>query len=857
MLGIYTEELEKYIEELEARLEEYENPNNAISDDLDHNKWLENEAEALRQEIENLRASEQEIRDIFAEIEKYNRKIEDYTKRMENAPTEHLKNGYGQLIEDFKKYQKELLNRINGKMPESVMAAINERLEGNKEDKNEKEIDENKVEEDRKEESKEEVKEESERERLKRSIEEKAKRKKEIEDRLKELGVEVKEPKEEEVKIEKQPRPIKVTPEQNKNIETNEKKVRKSVYAILDSVIRDEDGKPFDLTAFQANRVEGSRIKVTKAMRQNYSHKNRIYNFFGKTAWPLMAGLLKLKNLVEKAYTHFHPKQKKAYEQIEKNLDKLPDEEIEVLHNELSGTNANSMRSYEAIMPLVMKKIRERRDEKINMPLRLEITAIQTDIMERYDKIGDLKEKLETTKDLNERAKIQAEITELSKDAVQKINYFKKIWNELDDNLNGKGAHGLDEVGKAIKSHQNRRGKIFGHNMNIKDGAEFSAKTAEMDEKLRQALESGNNLEALEAFGDFEMYKYENTKAHKGLSGELEDGAFMWKPMPETLDYNPDPLMRYITTTIAEAAIISGIIGNVKNYLAEQRAKEMAAQEQQRLDAMDQKNMSASQHNQGVEHQINQYGKDLEGQAGDYGKGIRSIAREDNGFRRATDEYGQYFDPKLSSKQYHHLDDISHNQVDQMSKYITNQSHGLSSIKTSNPLGYVTGMKNMWSHVHSDAIKALTKDIGHIKNYLQENGNYSYEGILKSLHDIVNHTGNYEKMIDGMIASVKTGQALQQIDVLSYEPVQAMVANIPFEVQPIITPIIATALQASVQSKLAENAIEGSFACGKSIEDTMEKISNKRNGIKNKEEMEEMFDEDDEKTDDYEHQAAM
>ncbi|MBR3049225.1 MAG: hypothetical protein IKG58_01525 [Bacilli bacterium] len=884
MLGIYTEELEKYIEELEARLEEYENPNNAISDDLDHNKWLENEAEALRQEIENLRASEQEIRDIFAEIEKYNRKIEDYTKRMENAPTEHLKNGYGQLIEDFKKYQKELLNRINGKMPESVMAAINERLEGNKEDNNEKETDENKVEEDRKEENKEEVKEEPERERLKRSIEEKEKRKKEIEDRLKELGVEVKEPKEEEVKIEKQPRPIKVTPEQNENIETNAKKVRKSAYEILNSVIRDEDGKPYDFTITRSNVVEKSRLSVTNTMKDLISHHNTIYNVAGVGAGLLFtAGSIAYKG-INKFLRIFHPSDAKTYDEIAKKLDNLSDEEMEILYKELTGSEANSMRSFQPIMPLVMQKLSEYIEKKKNAPLRLEISSLYTDIIGRYDKIEDLKVKLEETKDPQERKQIEAEIKELSEGATEKVKKLLEDRRQLDRNMHGDGMHSLAEISKAIKSQQNQQGKIFSKRTNLKDAAvdEFNNEMEAKIKKLNKAIDAGDDLGAIKVFVENEMYKQENTKQKRTIFGMAESGSYKYKVMPEMLDFRNDPLLRYFMAIGTEVAIGVSIYQNVSNMMEAKRVESEYIAQKGEINRGNHDINAGNQYNEAVAKNVRAQGGQIQNitDPNKLAPKVEQQLQYDNVNHQGVVEYGNAFDPKnpIGSSGYRLADTGpggAHDTVETLYRI----NHGITNYSKNLPADGIFGHVQ---HIVDQTTKTITSQIPDIITKFMRadkfyKGRFDYDPQIQVLQDIVNNPTSFmSDMVSSFRSVYKIGTQLTETTVAKIPEIQTLLTAAP-DIQPVIFPTIMAFLNATVMGDNNRRVQE--ITKGKNIEDLteeereelesiiavtngdleniLEESARKKAEREKKKEMNTMLDEDDEKTDDYEYQAAM
>ena len=610
---------------------------------------------------------------------------------------------------------------------------------------------------------------------------------------------------------------------------------------LLKRVTRDANGEPYDLTIFASNRVEQSRIGVTKAMKRNISHHNLIYNVLGAAATPLMAGVAGLMKGVNKLYTLFHPKKVKAYDEISKKLDELSEEELQILYDALTGSEANSYRAFEAIIPLVESKLAVFIDQKKNMPIRVEITALLEDVMRTYDQVEELKAKMNECKNLDEMTAIRNEIMKLSKGAVEKIRMIQDLRHELDVNLHGDGMHSLEENAKAVKSHQNRRGKLFARNVNLKDSADYVDEWVELADRLEAALQAGDDVAALEAFGNKELYEFENTKTKKTWMGELETGMAGWKPMPEPLDFSPDPLMRYATTIIAEATIISGLIGNIRNAMINdqiRRTNAHNASEQQRIDGVDQQNMTASQHNAATQQQIHQQGRDLEGRADDYGQGIESMGRSEIAGRRSTEEYGQEYNPNWENwgSQHRAADQASHDAADYWDSQLTSQANSLHQqyqAGTITPEQYVEGMRQVFSSMHQETINSMKSIQQMMQDYLKTTNQYSYTPLMNYFNDLINNPNAFDNFIEGLVESVRTGTQLQRTVIESYQPVQALIQQFPQQYQMIVTPIICNFVQAGVMNKLNNDALVQSKSCGSQVVSTMEEVSNNRKARKN------------------------
>ena len=614
-----------------------------------------------------------------------------------------------------------------------------------------------------------------------------------------------------------------------------EKKEVRTLRTILREITLDKNGETLDLTQTQRKRIGNSKVGITEAMKYNISHGNRIYNVLGTAASPLQAGILSLFKLVNKGYAMFHPKAKQNYETIIQNIDALSDSDLEILDRELTGFKANSLSSYASIIPLVQNRVKEHIDNKKNAPLRIEITNLQIELLDKYQKLRELREQLGKTTDISEQAVIRAEMANLSKGTARQIQQLNEKKNELDINLNGYGKHALEEHSKAIDSHQNRRGKIFGHNISLKEAEEFNEKDAALERKLETAVAYNQDLEALESFGDKELFEYENTKARKTIIGDLESGMTMWKAMPEALDYRSDPLVRYIATVYAEGAIVSGIIANMKNAQAAKEANRMNdhnRHEQDRIDQIDKQNMGANSHNKQTIDDVHATGKKLEGRADDYGRGLHGQGKMDISHRRSTEEYAQEYDPKFNGWDANHraADLRSHAEADRLSEYLNKQASYLEKQYKTGKISsdqFVREMGDAYSQIHKSSLGDLKTCIGEINAYLATNSNYSYKAVLDSLNTLTNDPKIFDGMIKGMVESVKAGQTLQQASIIPAQQIGAMIQTAPVEYQAIINPIVATVLQTGCAMRLNEMALKEAQAGGQKITEKMEEISNK------------------------------
>lgn len=452
--------------------------------------------------------------------------------------------------------------------------------------------------------------------------------------------------------------------------------------------------------------------------------------------------------------------------------------------------------------------------------------------MTAYDEVEELKTKMNKCTDPDEINAIRIQIQEKAKNACELIKQLKAKRIELDQNLNGKNEqHSREENAKAIRSHQNRRGKLFAKNVNLKDAAEFTEKASVLSRKLQDALDAGDDLAALEAFGNNEIFEYENTQTKKTWMGELETGYAGWRPLPEKLDFSPDPLLRYAVTVATEITIVSNIIGNINNYFVEQaknKGNALNAAEQQRVDGIDQANIGRSARNGVKQGEINQHGSTLEGNTDSYSEGMEQIGYSNPATVRAYDEYGNEIEYGDWGAAHTAADNASHLKFAQRSSAFESEVNRLNQLKNSGQLTNVQYLQGMQSAI-SQASSGMVSDMGHCIQQLRgQMSTYDYTATMNWYNNLVNNPSAIDHMVDGLVESVGIGEKLSKTVIESYQPVQAMIQQIPGTVRPLFGSMIVGTIAVGVMNKQNNQAMELQNACGSKMESKMEEVSKRK-----------------------------
>ena len=592
------------------------------------------------------------------------------------------------------------------------------------------------------------------------------------------------------------------------------KKQGRSLEAILYSVTLDEDKEVMDLTKGKRKAITNSRVNVTKSFVNRVKHGNLIYNILGVTSSIIPMFVQSVSRWINKAYTLLHPQSVKNYDKIIENLYNLSDEDLEVLRTELTANRSIELRNYVSILPLVHERVANYIEEKYNVPLREEIADLQIEIMDRYKQVDQLYEIMLAADDEQEKAEIMEKIEKLSSGACDKIRRLKELKLELAHNLEGgPGIHVSRESVKAVDNNAGDWGKAFSKKKSTKESEEFSKLDAQFGDELVAALNENDNINALLSFGDKELHEYTHTEIKKTWMGYRSVGDANWKLMPEHVNYNNDPLLGYIFTTISTIGLAKGILTEIHNQGVR---REIEAANQQNIGVNDQirqandQNSVANQLNKEQIDLVHSAGAKLESRSGSYVDGINTMTKDSVVSTRTAGEYNAGDATNWSfNSTYRDLDHASHESVhasyDQANQAFADIQAGVQN-GSLDAAGALQEAQRVLETVNQSKFATYNEFLETMKTYVPAHPQHDYQPLQEYMDDIVNNQSAIDNMVDGMVESIQVGQSLQEAVMQVYSPVAAMVTTLPDNIQSYILPLVT---QAAITGYL--NRLHGKF----------------------------------------------
>ena len=592
------------------------------------------------------------------------------------------------------------------------------------------------------------------------------------------------------------------------------KKSGRSLESILYSITLDENEEVMDLTKGKRKAITNSRVNVTKSFVNRVKHGNLIYNILGVTSSIIPMFVQSVSRWINKGFTLLHPQATKNYDKIIENLYNLSDEDLEVLRTELTANRATELRNYVSIMPLVHERVANYIEEKYNTPLREEITDIQLEIMDKYKTADQLFLIMESTDDENEKAELMGKINKVSEGSCELINRLRDLKLQLAHNIEGgPGIHTFKESTKAVDNNAQDYGKFFSKKIGLAEAQEFSMNDAALSDELISALNAKDDMSALLSFGDKEIYEYTNTSTKKTWMGYISTGTANWKLMPGHINYNNDPLLGYVFTTISTIGLAKGILTEIHNQGVR---KEIEAANQQNIGVNNQINQAntqngvANQLNRETIDQVHNSGAKLESRSTDYVEGINTMSRDSVVSTRTAGEYNAGDATNWSfNSTYRDLDHASHESVhasyDQANQAFADIQAGIQN-GSLDAAGALREAQTVLETMNQSKIATYNAFLETIKTYAPAHPQHDYVPLENYMNDIVNNPTAINNMVDGMVESIQVGQTLQDAVMQVYSPVAAMVTTLPDNIQSFILPLVT---QAAITGYL--NRLHGKF----------------------------------------------
>ena len=586
--------------------------------------------------------------------------------------------------------------------------------------------------------------------------------------------------------------------------ETNDKnsKSRPHEEAIINKLTQGLDIRKNDSKKYNA-----SNIKVSKKFKDELHSGNYLYNIVHIVPNMLKAGINFLTKISSKLLQS--KRGKESMETLQKRLEDLSEEELEVLFERYRGSRLKTDMNT-SIDSLILARLRKyglEKVEKLNDNIKDNYTLL-------FSLLGEIKalEKNLVSSELK-KSEIKAINDARKKLMKQASTAIQEIENDRDlaNNLLSGGIHGLEEDFKAVSTKMNYVGLRFAKRHNFDN--ELQEKLGKYGQGLNDAIASGNDEEVVNNFMALESEYYNNTKISGSLAGKRSVGTKYYTPLAEQFNYNNDPFLRDIFTTVAITSAVIGAVNAVRVHEIEQ-GKILSKQQS------DANRVNA--HNDQVMDQVHEVGQKIESHRGTFQKGMEAQVNQDvlnnaNALERKALDYTDW----TFNDAYHTMDHEHHEFFNAFNDNVQSQINDVTSKYSTGSITQADALQQM-ADIARDSQHTLAQVSDEclqiLRPYAETHPQFDLTAVQESMEYIVANPDAIANMNQGMVEVTELASALQG---LSVEHVAAL-SKLPSDMlSTLVCAASATALALNVSNTMDNKYGKKKRKYGNDITDMM------------------------------------
>ena len=518
-----------------------------------------------------------------------------------------------------------------------------------------------------------------------------------------------------------------------------------SVQAIIAELTHD-----LDIGKKDVKRYNSSNIRVRDTFKNELHAGNYLYNIVHvvPTAFKATAGFFRKLGgklmLTEDG--------KKNVETIKQRLDSLSDDKKQFLFDNYRG-NAIVQDMNIQINDLISAKLKEFGLEKLQ--------KINDAILKHFQDLSQLNE------DRKNNAITDARYYGLASAHVKSIIKLRKMGNSL---LSG-GIHGQQEDFKATASKMNFKGLRFAK---IGDfDSELQDRLGSVEQQMNEALavneqnifDAASQKEIVDRFLELEALYSKNTEVKNSIFGKRSVGAKSYTPLLKELNYNPDPFIRDLLTTIGTATSIVTAVKAVNG-------QKMISEHNNQVEDINKMNRDTID-------SVHETGRMIADKREVFGKGMQAQAQGDAlgtaglGERYSLDSSNWH----LSSDTYRELDSHFHQYG---AENYANISSQINDITNRCGQGAITNAEalqefaSISSSAHSTFIDMANQYKEVLANYAASHPQFDLSAYQGSIDALVSRSDAIANMNNAMVDTTNLGGSLVDITLQEIEPLASM-----------------------------------------------------------------------------------
>ena len=419
-----------------------------------------------------------------------------------------------------------------------------------------------------------------------------------------------------------------------------------------------------DVQAKDAKRYTASNIKVASKFKNELRSGNYLYNIVHVVPATFKSGISLFSKLTGKLMTS--KRAKDSMHELEKRVNNLTEEELEVLFEEYRGSQLKTDMNVQ-INPLILPKLKEYGMKKVQA-YNVTLTNCYASLFNDLGTINSIDEQLSGNIDDALRSQLEVQRKDIYAKASNEIRTIIDTRNKANNLLSG-GIHGLEEDFKAVATKLSYAGMRFAKVGKFDN--ELQKKLAHEGKGLNTALYEKNDEDVVKHFVGLETLYHENTDIRGSVFGTRSEGAKYYSPLAAEFDYRDDPFIRDLFTTVSlTTATISAVNAFRVHQIEQQRI----------IDGKNQEINNANSVNDGRMDYVHQTANDITGKRQTFSEGMKAQAQQDSANIANAQERASLDSTNWGfGSQYRATDDAHHAFFNQNYDNVTSQINDITS----------------------------------------------------------------------------------------------------------------------------------------------------------------------------------
>ena len=419
-----------------------------------------------------------------------------------------------------------------------------------------------------------------------------------------------------------------------------------------------------DVQAKDAKRYTASNIKVASKFKNELRSGNYLYNIVHVVPATFKSGISLFSKLAGKLMTS--KRAKDSMHELEKRVNNLTEEELEVLFEEYRGSQLKTDMNVQ-INPLILPKLKEYGMKKVQA-YNVTLTNCYASLFNDLGTINSIDEQLSGNIDDALRSQLEVQRKDIYAKASNEIRTIIDTRNKANNLLSG-GIHGLEEDFKAVATKLSYAGMRFAKVGKFDN--ELQKKLAHEGKGLNTALYEKNDEDVVKHFVGLETLYHENTDIRGSVFGTRSEGAKYYSPLAAEFDYRDDPFIRDLFTTVSlTTATISAVNAFRVHQIEQQRI----------IDGKNQEINNANSVNDGRMDYVHQTANDITGKRQTFSEGMKAQAQQDSANIANAQERASLDSTNWGfGSQYRATDDAHHAFFNQNYDNVTSQINDITS----------------------------------------------------------------------------------------------------------------------------------------------------------------------------------